>query len=402
MSDNREFPPTPKRSRSASNEPAFLPSFPANFALDFSDWVVDRYAEDETLILDPFCGSATTLLSAQSHGVPGVGLELNPVWVVYAKSRLTAYTDTMESEMQRLLRQLTLPSGSLSEAELNHFFRRFLQGEKQTGRGALAHVAASILMCARDKFRPEYGMNHSWPRLTKEGSITITAKDLGPAIKEALTHSKWVASRCQKASHSDLVLADARGTHHLTKGATLLVTSPPYLSRLDYIRSSLPELEYLKQLDIVEDIEELRSAQIGSVIVRGDGDAYLRALPSGCRELLRRIEGHPSKASRSYYVRFVRNYLGAMRDALESISLAAAESARFVVVAQDSWYKDVLVGTSELLREILDELGWTKREQWMFKVESSLSEVNPHSRMWRDGSKVSENVTVFARGDYAS
>lgn len=42
------------------------------------------------MVLDPFCGSGTTLLVAQQHNRNGIGIELNPAYVEIAQARLQA------------------------------------------------------------------------------------------------------------------------------------------------------------------------------------------------------------------------------------------------------------------------------------------------------------------------
>lgn len=58
------------------------------FPADFSDRVVRRYTSPGDTVLDPFAGRGTAVFSAAHQGRRGVGIEINPVGWVYAKTKL--------------------------------------------------------------------------------------------------------------------------------------------------------------------------------------------------------------------------------------------------------------------------------------------------------------------------
>ena len=55
---------------------------------------------ENTVVFDPFVGSGTTLLEAQRHGVPSVGVDLNPIACLIARVK-TAPTPTTLPEIAR-------------------------------------------------------------------------------------------------------------------------------------------------------------------------------------------------------------------------------------------------------------------------------------------------------------
>ncbi len=397
MSSRQSVPPNPKGRNSQSREPSFLPRFPANFSLEFSDWVLGEFAGDDTVVLDPFCGSATTLVSANSRGLRCVGLELNPVWVIYGRARMVTMAARLEQDVTRLLKKLSSRSGILSEPDLAELFSGILEVKNPHNLGATELVAAAVLMHARKKYRPRYGMNHSWPRIDGGLRVALDVSGMSAVLIRALKHADWMRLCYPSGPGTDLWLADARETERFVEDASMILTSPPYLSRLDYVRSSLPELEYLKQLGVIDDVQKLRAVQIGSVIVRGRLVKEGHSLPGECETILEKVEKHPSKGSRSYYVKFIRNYLRSMYEALKSITVASREDARLVLVAQESWYKDFLLPTTTLLAQMLESEGWWRESEWRFKVGSTLGLLNPYFRNWRKDSKLRESVMLFSR-----
>jgi len=395
-------PPNPKNRVTRIKEPRPFMKFAANFSLDFADWAICNYADEEEFILDPFCGSATTLLSSQSYGIKSAGIELNPVWVIYGRGRLIMDSKKVRNEIASLLRESNSVSGEIKNEWLEEFFGAILTNKERTCLGGRDLFAAAVLCCARKELNPIYGMNHSWPMITTEKEIHFSRKELSSMLQQMLAHSGWVKQNYPCLVKPNVSLGDAR-TLDLNQKASLVVTSPPYLSRLDYIRSSLPEITFLETIGAVEDANILRKKQIGTVIVKeSEYIKRISSLPKGSRDLIANIETHPSKGSKSYYSKFVANYLNSMQIVFKSLSSTVTQSARFIMVVQDSWYKDIQMKTSSLLTEMLLELGWKIECEWNFAVESSLSSMNPHSRDWRDSSKISENVIALRRSRNAS
>jgi DNA methylase len=60
----------------------------AMFPTAFADGVVGRYTRPGEAVLDPFAGRGTAVFSAAKRGRVGLGVELNPVGWVYAKTKL--------------------------------------------------------------------------------------------------------------------------------------------------------------------------------------------------------------------------------------------------------------------------------------------------------------------------
>jgi 16S rRNA G966 N2-methylase RsmD len=60
----------------------------AMFPVSFANTVVERYTRPGDTVLDPFAGRGTSLFSAASRGRNGIGIEVNPVGWVYARTKL--------------------------------------------------------------------------------------------------------------------------------------------------------------------------------------------------------------------------------------------------------------------------------------------------------------------------
>jgi site-specific DNA-methyltransferase (adenine-specific) len=62
--------------------------------------IIDNWVPPRTTVLDPFCGSGTTLLEARLSGRPSIGIDLNPLAVALAQAK--AQSVTLDDALHRL------------------------------------------------------------------------------------------------------------------------------------------------------------------------------------------------------------------------------------------------------------------------------------------------------------
>jgi len=63
--------------------------YPAKFIPQIVSRLVERYTKEGDLIVDPFGGCGTTLVESKVMGRPSVGVDINPVAVLIAKTKKT-------------------------------------------------------------------------------------------------------------------------------------------------------------------------------------------------------------------------------------------------------------------------------------------------------------------------
>ena len=69
--------------------------YPARFINDIPNNLIEIIGcKDGTVILDPFCGSGTTLVEAQRHNIKSIGIDLNPIACLISKVKTTPLNDS--------------------------------------------------------------------------------------------------------------------------------------------------------------------------------------------------------------------------------------------------------------------------------------------------------------------
>lgn len=142
------------------------------FELDFPASVLQSARKGER-VLDPFCGSGTTLFAARMAGLYGAGVDSNPVAVAVAKAKLT--TVSLADVMERATRILAcdnagipLPEGPFWETcfsretlvSLTKFRDYFSHGARDDTDTFLTALVAGLLHGPCTPVKQRYFSNH--------------------------------------------------------------------------------------------------------------------------------------------------------------------------------------------------------------------------------------------------
>lgn len=96
----------PRTYESAADRWAGVGPYYAMFPIPFADKIVQRYTQPGDVVLDPFAGRGTSIFSAATHGRGAIGVEINPVGWVYARTKLDpAERDDVEARLEELGRR---------------------------------------------------------------------------------------------------------------------------------------------------------------------------------------------------------------------------------------------------------------------------------------------------------
>jgi hypothetical protein len=172
------------------------------------------------------------------------------------------------------------------------------------------------------------------------------------------------------------------------------LTSPPYATRIDYIKGALPELAILHADSSAVDV--LRANTTGSPVVRRKAPIEL-VIDSQCgNALLDRIAAHDSKASGTYYLPWMTRYLHDLQIGLIETNRSVRRGGPICVVVQDSHYKEVRVDLQQIVTETFMAHGRKLVKRFDFPVRMSRARMNPRARRYLQQRTNSESVLVFA------
>ena len=379
----------------------FVLSFPSHLVRDY----LRAFGVDsQQRVLDPFCGTGTTLVECKKLGIPSVGIERNPMagfasrtkldWSVDPGKLVSHAKETAGLAQDRLRREgvddfgpaplfraeapqiadlRTLPperlslllKNSISPLPLHKTLLLLDALEQQRDDALYAHerlalASALVSDIGNLHFGPEVGV----------GRIREDAAVVGPWLDRVRAMADDLASLRKRAGTEAAVhFADARRLEDYLEPSSVdaVITSPPYPNEKDYTRTTRLESVLL---GFVRDKQELRGLKQGLVrsntrsVYKADADDALVADHAGIQRIARlieerRIELGKTSGFERQYARVTKLYFGGMVRHLASLRSRLRPGARLAyVVGDQASYLRVMIRTGKILGELAQSLGY--------------------------------------------
>ena len=366
----------------------FVLSFPPHLVRDYLD---DFAVRPGGVVLDPFCGTGTTLVECRKLGVGGIGLEAMPMahfassvktdWNPGATDlwrharRVAAVAHRLEKRGSADgLRQLPEPArrllikDSISALPCHRALALADAIEQEEASGAGAAFARHERLALAKTLVEDAGNLHFGP----EVGVRRIRED-APVIEAWLSRVREIVSDLERlpgprGAFSRVLRADARNPSLLDPASVdAIITSPPYPNEKDYSRTTRLETVFL---GFARDMTELRSfkktlvrSNTRSVYRADDDDRWVRSSPA-VQQIARTIEerrvdlGKTSGFERNYH-RVALLYFGGMARHFAALRRALKPGAMlaYVVGDQASFFR-VMIRTGGLLGRIAESLGY--------------------------------------------
>jgi len=398
----------------------------AGFSTEFVSDICDLFElRTNQRVLDPWMGSGTTLSVAARRGSFVSGLDLNPVMSVIAKGRLLA-EDTLSS-VEPLLSEITkhwTPS-EISESDmLSSWFTwdtsRLVRGlahrinsvlvldqpdpvqkaEKMSSLAAFFYVA--LFETVTGSLKAYGSRNPTWIKRGSPGSgrVALTKDEINDSFHESVRLKlRYIESMGPVATTirnmSKAAIGDSRLLPFESASCDMVITSPPYLTRLDYVIGHLPELAALGFSS--ENIRDLRKRMIGTPTIHRAINAEEHLGPD-CEELLETVRHHNSYAAENYYEPIYRQYFQGMAASIKEIGRVCKSHSKVALVIQDSWFKNVHIDLAKMLRGMAELQGWMFIGQKDFQNSRSMAQLNSKAHELARTTKPIESVLLLESG----
>lgn len=220
-----------------------LHPYPAKFVSEIPGALLDVLAPPSgTRILDPFCGSGTTLLAAQRRGHPSIGVDLNPVACLISRVKTSPTPAGLEADANAVAEEALADENPRIPdiPNLDHWFKPEVQKAAAALVEAIGRRAGSASFDAM-----RLALSSILVRVSNQESDTRYAaveKDVGR--EDVLRSFRGAASKLSKALDSrDWPLAPAEVVEGDVLALTpadlggrvgVVVTSPPYPNAYEY------------------------------------------------------------------------------------------------------------------------------------------------------------------------
>lgn len=346
--------------------------YPAKFIPQVASRVIKENSQAGDLICDPFMGSATTLIEAIVNGRKAYGTDINPVAVLISKAKTTPIepaklhnaTSIILSHLQGLLQQekgqTLLTDHTVDVSMPNHERIDYWFPEKQKHDLALIlatinavkdHDVKTFLLC-------------SFSNILKGCSIWMM-KSVKPTRdwekKPASAYQSFIlqTKRMMKKNtefwdilggrrlYCKVENRDARKLSLKDDSATLIVTSPPYVTSYEY--ADLHQLTAL-WLGYTDNLKDFRNRFIGS-IQKEEGDVKLHSKLA--KETVEKLRAKDRKEGTG-----AERYFFEMQQCFEEMHRVLKPKGRAAIVIGNTDLKKVEIKNAEIFIQTMEKIGF--------------------------------------------
>ena len=361
-----------------SNRPELKPihPFPARMAPGF---VLDKLGEigENSRVLDPMAGSGVVLRQAIELGHEGVGFDLDPLAVLMARVWTTPITEkNLDRWAARVLdeaRATNVSAIRLDWMDVDEETRSFAdywfaasqradlrriafvlsksgQGEcrEDTASLDLIRLALSrIIVTKEPRASLARDTSHSRPHKVLEDSDF----QVFPAFEQSIRLLRRRLVEHPPSGEANVEPGDARSLETVGNGAIdAVITSPPYLNAIDYLRGHRLALVWLGHG--LKELRRIRSSSIGAE--RAPDDLKVRTMFSRIREAMGNIEQLPNR-----YCLMIERYAEDLYRMISEIARVLRPGGTATLVVGNSCLKGTFIENAAGVAEAARMVGLT-------------------------------------------
>ena len=332
-----------------------------SFSRDLVIKLLEEYRiPPNSVVLDPFCGSGTTLLACREKNINCIGVDMMPLSVFTAKSKLLKYDrEKISRDFEHIFpsRQYDFgfeaadpylhkcfPLEQLTRLlHLRYTISQMPEPQRSFFALALLNILKQISFTKNDgaflRFKTDFiprTLNEVYPPQIRMMMEDTEDNGHQPGLHQALR-------------------ADARRIPLKDNTVDGVVTSPPYPNRHDYTRIYAIELLF----DFLRDREELKQLRYrmlrSNVEARRSVDIHGYSPPPRLTKLLNRLKKR--KLPNRKVVDMVWGYFEDMHGVLSEVSRVCKPGAPIAFTVGNAKYGGIMFPVDELLAEIGENLG---------------------------------------------
>jgi SAM-dependent methyltransferase len=243
--------------------------------------------------------------------------------------------------------------------------------------------------------------NPTWIKLPRlhQNRLRTTDEKIFSTFMERATYMVDSISEDQNCEKPDsrikLSVASSEAVPLATDSADLVLSSPPYCTRLDYAVASRPDLSLMGYSSAK--FTELRKRLIGTTTVDDKVPEPDPAWGTTCNNFLKSVRSHPSKASITYYYKNHIQYFTAIWNSLAEIRRVLKKGGICIIVVQDSYYKDVHNDLAQVFVEMASFKSLSLIQRSDFRSRWTFAGINPVVRQYRTGFEAIESVLCLRK-----
>lgn len=353
--------------------------YPGKFIPHVPRWAIKRFltSNPSATILDPFCGSGTTLVESSLHGYKSFGIDVDPI----AKLVSRVKTHPLDSiYLQQVVTDITAKVQRRSKANfrpsipnLLHWFSEEAVADLGVIRDAIEDYRKDcpiydfLIVCFAAIIRRSSNADNQ----TQKTYVSHTkvkqpeaAKPLFLAVLRDYTERILALSKIPSLGVATVIDAgDARNfsaywNQKKLPKVDLIISSPPYLNSVDYVYNQMAEYFWIGDLFGLETQglqNEHKRHYVGTTKV--DASIYRNLRQSPIKEINSVIEAVAKKSKKNAFI--VAQYFSDMTTHFADSLKVLKPRASYICVVGDNLISGEPIAVHELIAKCAESVGFT-------------------------------------------
>jgi DNA modification methylase len=366
--------------------------FPGKFIPHVPRWALRRYGTtgNPVKVLDPFCGSGTTLVEAALAGHTGYGFDVDPIARLISKVKTTPLELTILSsccaEIKKFIDQRRAGEFTPTIPTLSHWFNEGAVRDLSLIREGIEQfrdrtdvydflltVFIAVIRRASnaDNQTQKTYVSHTNPKTPESAKplFAATLDDYTQRIVEFGNLRKLMGGQARVLGSWDArgFVEEWRANHLPT--IDLAITSPPYVKSVDYVYNQMAEYFWVGDLfGLSSQKEQNRHKQVYIGTQHLNGADVSRHVASGTSETEDLVAKVRKKDKKNGYI--CAKYFSDMQAHFAEMAKILKPGSHYVLVVGDSVVSGEIVATHALLPACGASFGFVLERTFRYEIRN--------------------------------
>lgn len=405
----------------------------AGYSEAFVESALDYMGTKRTAkLLDPWGGSGTTAIVAARNGINCLTADINPAMATFAaaKSKIVlesecailefldslsaaeissidhitnseVYDTHTRGAISQILSKASLrwteSRDSLKLSDRNFISAKLLKNEQSILNPELSFILAALFISLRKLMGHIRLTNPTWIRRDRP----LFSVDVDTLLNQLRQSARGMTNDLREfyASNKNTgevtsIIGDARSILIKSNSIDHIITSPPYLTRIDYAVSTLPELDLLGGPEL---IHQIRHRTTGAPVITQSPKIEDENWGKKCVEILSRVRNHGTQAAAGYYWKNMTQYFADIFSSLSEIKRVLRVDGNALLVVQSSYFKDIEIPLTEIFLEMAENVGLESSIASRQIVRGHMAHKNKRSNVYKNNKIYFEDAILLTK-----